>query len=121
MSYRSDTTDGTSRRVIDQAIGVLVGLRGCSPEQAFTEIIEVMDQTGLGIGTISAELVQLAGDLESTTHAHELDVWTDLIGLHRTLVTWPARHRTGRLGQAPAIGHGPGDLVRHAGTEQHLR
>lgn len=121
MTYKSDTTDSTSRRVVDHAVGVLVGLRGCTPDQAFAEIIEVMDQTGLGIGTVSAELVALAGDQDSTTHAHELNSWTDLIGVHRTLVTWPARHRTTLPRQAPTIGHGSRDIPRHVGTSQHLR
>ena len=55
--YRVDKSDNTSRRIIDHAIGVLIGLRGCSPEQAFAELIDVMDQTGLGTGTVSTELV----------------------------------------------------------------
>lgn len=92
MVHRVDKPDSTSRRVIDHAIGVLIGLRGCSPEQAFAELIEVMNRTGLGIGAISTELVTLACEAESTTHAHDLNAWEDLIGLHRTLVSWPARH-----------------------------
>jgi hypothetical protein len=95
MVYRVDVdkSDRTSRRVIDHAIGILIGLRGCSPEQAFAELVDVMDRTGRGIGTISNELVALAGEAGSPTNPHDLHAWVDLIGLHRTLVTWPARHR----------------------------
>lgn len=87
-------SDTSSRRVIDQAIGVLVGLRGCSPEQAFAELVEAMQRTGLGIGTVATELVGLACEAHSTTCTPRLDSWVDLVGLHRTLVTWPARQHT---------------------------
>ncbi len=93
MGYQLDNTNSTSRRVIDHAIGILVGLRGCSPEQAFAELVEVMERTGLGIGTISAELVSLAAGAGPRAHVQDFGAWADLVELHRTLVTWPARHR----------------------------
>jgi len=41
MSYRVPRDD-TSRKVIDRAIGILVGLRGCSPDDAFAELVRVV-------------------------------------------------------------------------------
>lgn len=70
-------SDKTSRRVIDLALGVLVGLRGYPPEEAFVELAEVVRQTGVGVGTIAAELVALAGGATSTTHAQNLNAWAD--------------------------------------------
>ena len=54
MSYR--VVDDTSRRVIDVAIGILVGLRGCSDQAAFDELVRVVHQTGIGIGRLAADL-----------------------------------------------------------------
>ena len=59
MSYRA--REDTSRQVIDVAIGILVGLRGCSERQAFDELVRVVHQTGIGIGSLAAGLVALAG------------------------------------------------------------
>lgn len=39
MNYRAE--DRTSRRVIDVAVGILVGLRDCSQRQAFEELVAV--------------------------------------------------------------------------------
>ena len=77
-------SDSSSRRVIDLAVGVLVGLRGCSPEEAFAELVEVVRETGVGIGTIATELVALAGGATSTNHAQDLSAWADLIRQRRT-------------------------------------
>ena len=44
MSYSGPRADDTSRKVIDTAVGVLVGLRGCPPEEAFGEIVRVLLQ-----------------------------------------------------------------------------
>lgn len=60
MAHLAPLTDDRSRKTIDTAIGVLVGLRGCTPEQAFTELVRVVHQTGIGIGSISSGLVAMA-------------------------------------------------------------
>jgi hypothetical protein len=78
-----DHSDGTSRRVIDLAVGVLVGLRGCSPEEAFVELVEVVRQTRAGIGTIATELVALASGATSTNPAQDLSAWAELIRQRR--------------------------------------
>jgi len=84
MGNRMDHSDGTSRRVIDLAVGVLVGLRGCSPEEAFVELVEVVRQTGVGIGTIATELVALASGAKSADPGQDLGAWADLIRQRRT-------------------------------------
>jgi hypothetical protein len=48
MSYRVSRDDDMSRKVIDRPIGILVGLRGCSPDQAFAELVRVVHRTGIG-------------------------------------------------------------------------
>jgi hypothetical protein len=76
MSYR--VGDDTSRRVIDVATGILVGLRGCSDHEAFSELVRVVHQTGVGIGRLAAGLVALASGSASTEHAEASAVWGEL-------------------------------------------
>jgi hypothetical protein len=77
----------TSRRVIDLATGVLVALRGCSEREAFEELAAAVQRTGVGIGSLAAALVALAGGrpgpVPNTSQA--LDVWGDLLaaGVYR--------------------------------------
>ncbi len=78
MSYLNPPSD-RSRKVIDTAIGVLVGLRGCSPEEAFAELARVVNQTGIGIGTIASGLVALASGSTSAEHAEVFNAWDALI------------------------------------------
>jgi hypothetical protein len=77
MSYR--VVDDTSRRVIDVAIGILVGLRGCSDQAAFDELVRVVHQTGIGIGRLAAGLVAVASGSSSAEHVEAFTVWGDLI------------------------------------------
>lgn len=80
-------TDATSRRVIDIAIGILVGLRGCSERQAFDELVSVVRETGLGIGRVAGGLVALAAGSASADDAEVFTVWGELIrGARRVAV-----------------------------------
>ncbi|MCT7660393.1 ANTAR domain-containing protein [Mycobacterium deserti] len=79
MSYRTSRTHDTSRKVIDTAIGVLVGLRGCTPEVAFAELVQVVRQTGIGIGSIAAGLVAVASGTASADNAEAFNAWGELI------------------------------------------
>jgi hypothetical protein len=81
MSYRA--SEDTSRRVIDVAIGILIGLRGCSEREAFDELVRVVNQTGVGIGTLAAGLVALAAGSSSAEHAEAFSAWGDLIRRER--------------------------------------
>ena len=82
MSYRGPRADDTSREVIDTAIGILVGLRGCSPEDAFAELARAPDR--IGIGSIATGLVALASGSSSPDHAEAFNAWGELIRHGRT-------------------------------------
>jgi hypothetical protein len=84
MSYR--VADDRSRRVIDVAIGILVGLRGCSDQAAFDELVQVVHQTGIGNGLLAAGLVAVASGSSTAEHAEAFTVWGDLID-HARLVS----------------------------------
>jgi hypothetical protein len=77
MSYRAG--HDTSRRVIDVAIGILVGLRGCSDREAFDELVRMVNQTGIGIGRLAAGLVAVASGTSSSEHAEAFTAWGGLI------------------------------------------
>jgi hypothetical protein len=77
MSYRAG--QDTSRRVIDVAIGILVGLRGCSEREAFDELVRVVHQTGIGIGSLASGLVALASGSSSVGDADAFTVWGELL------------------------------------------
>jgi hypothetical protein len=83
MSYSRIRAEDTSRRVIDVAIGVLVGLRGCSQREAFDELVRVVNQAGIGIGSLAAGLVAVASDASSAGHAEALTAWGELISRGR--------------------------------------
>ena len=77
MSYRAG--DESSRRVIDVATGILIGLRGCSDIEAFDELVSAVRQTGVGIGRLAAGLVALASGSSSAEHAEADAVWGELL------------------------------------------
>ena len=77
MSYR--VAEDTSRRVIDVATGILVGLRGYSVHEAFDELVLVVQQTGVGIGRLATGLVALASGSSSAEHAEAFTVWGELL------------------------------------------
>lgn len=75
------TAQPNSRRSIDVAIGVLVGLRQCSAREAFEEIAKAVHETGIGLGQMSRALVELAsGSGESFAHrAEAVVIWGKLV------------------------------------------
>jgi ANTAR domain len=79
MGYTAPYPDATPRKVIDVAIGILVGLRGCSQREAFDELVRVVHQTGIGIGSIAAGLVGLASGSSTADHAEAFNAWGELI------------------------------------------
>lgn len=64
MSEVGRQSDVTSRRVIDVAIGILMGLRGCSEQQASEDLFGAVHDTGIGLGTIARALMDLVDDSE---------------------------------------------------------
>ena len=81
--------DLSSRTVIDVAIGVLVGWRGCSQREAFEELVGAVRETGVGIGSIARALVELAcGADQSAPHrAVALRLWGDVMPRRSALVS----------------------------------
>ncbi|KXW67676.1 hisitidine kinase [Mycolicibacterium phlei DSM 43072] len=73
--------------MIDHAVGVLVGLRGCSPDEAFAELVRVVRQTGIGIGSVAAGLVAVASGSASAEHAEAFAVWGELVARKRITVS----------------------------------
>lgn len=87
MSYNRLRADDTSRIKIDVAIGVLVALRGCAPDQAFAEMVRVVHRTGIGIGSIARALVDLAGGSSGTSaeYAEAFNAWGELLARARRI------------------------------------
>jgi len=75
MSSSTRYFDDTSRKVIDVATGILVGLRCYSPGEAFEELVSVMNRTGVGIGSLATGLVALAGGGSSAGHDEAFTAW----------------------------------------------
>jgi hypothetical protein len=89
MSLQGSHTGDTSRRTIDRAVGVLVVLRGCAPDDAFAELVRVVQRTGIGLGAIARGLVDLAAGASGSTaeYAEAFNAWGELIaGARRTPV-----------------------------------
>ena len=83
MSQRA--TAHTSRREIDVAVGILIGLRGCSDRAAFDELVGVVRDTGIGIGAIATGLAALASGGSSAGHDEAFAAWGDLVARRRVL------------------------------------
>lgn len=84
MNFRA--ADDTSRQVIDIAVGILIGLRGYSRREAFDELVRVVHQTGVGLGSLAAGLVAVASGSSSAEHAEAFAAWGELIGRRRRAV-----------------------------------
>jgi hypothetical protein len=73
------TNGETSRRVIDVAVGVLIGLRGYSEQEAFDELVGVVNRTGIGIFSVAASLAALATGSSSADDTEAFNAWGELI------------------------------------------
>lgn len=72
--------DLLSRRSIDVAVGILVALRRCSEDQAFTEIAAAAHRMGLPLGEVTRALIALAhSDHSPGAHRDEASsIWGGL-------------------------------------------
>ncbi|HUO38537.1 MAG TPA: ANTAR domain-containing protein [Mycobacterium sp.] len=72
----------SSRQIIDVAIGVLIGLRGCSQREAFGELADAVRSSGTGLSATAQALVALAsGTLAPSQHGQEaIRRWGHLFG-----------------------------------------
>ncbi|WP_123023412.1 ANTAR domain-containing protein [Mycolicibacterium stellerae] len=87
MSEVGRRGDPASRRVIDVAIGILMGLRGCSEQQAFDELVAAVHHTGVGPGALAEGLVGLVDGSQAPSPHQSAAIgrWGDLMG-HRVSV-----------------------------------
>lgn len=66
-----------SRRDIDVATGILIGLRGYSERDAFDELVSATHRTGAGITAVARSLIAVAGGRRDPGPVYEaaLDLW----------------------------------------------
>jgi hypothetical protein len=71
----------SSRRVIDLAIGILMGLRGCSEKDAFDDLASAVRETGVGLGSLGAALADVVAYPEGSYpyRAEALHMWGYLL------------------------------------------
>jgi hypothetical protein len=65
MTELGQRGDPASRRVIDLAIGILMGLRRCSERDAFDDLVAAVHETGIGPGALARALVGQVGGSEA--------------------------------------------------------
>jgi hypothetical protein len=73
------TNGEASRRTVDVAVGILIGLRGCTDREAFDELVGVVNRTGLGIFSVAASLVAIAAGSSSADDSEAFNAWGELI------------------------------------------
>ena len=80
--YPCHRSDGHSaRKHIDVAIGVLIGLRHCSEQQAFAAIATAVHETGIGLKGVCYALTTLAAGANDTqADAAALQHWRSVLG-----------------------------------------
>jgi hypothetical protein len=72
-------TAPASRRDLDVAVGILIGLRGCSEREAFEELVGVVNRTGLGLFNVAASLIAVAAGTSSADDTEAFNAWGELI------------------------------------------
>ncbi len=79
-----------SRRDLDVAIGILVGLRGCSEREAFDELVGVAHRSGQGAFNVARSLAAVAAGSSSPDDSEAFSAWGDLIRRARDARLAPA-------------------------------
>lgn len=81
MTQVDRRADAASRRVIDQAIGILMGLRRCSESEAFDDLVDAVHETGIGPAGLAEALTGVVGGKdEGVPHQSEaIRVWGHLL------------------------------------------
>jgi hypothetical protein len=74
-------------------------MQGYSDREAFDKIVRVVNQTGIGIGSLAAGLVALAGGASSAGHAEAFTPWGELLRRGRL---WTDRWRCDSPAPLPA-------------------
>jgi len=82
-------TGDASRRDLDVAVGILIGLRGCAEREAFDELVAVATTTGLGLFNVARSLSAIAGGSSSAEDSEAFNAWGDLIRRARAATLTP--------------------------------
>ena len=74
-----------ARRTLDRAEGVLVGLLGCSAEDAFMELVAAARDSHQRMSAITAALLDIASQSDAVSSAHDLvrERWGALLAARR--------------------------------------
>lgn len=79
--------DLQSRKQIEVAIGVLMGLRGCSPDEAVKDFLDAVHETGVSPGDLGRAMIDLASGQEPLSHrAEALQRWGHLLAQRGRIV-----------------------------------
>jgi ANTAR domain len=78
-SYRP--ADHRSRREIDMAIGVLMGVRRCSQQEALEALVCATRTTGVGLGGVSRALLDVISGDPAPSAGEAITHWNGLLGL----------------------------------------
>jgi hypothetical protein len=78
-SYRP--ADHRSRREIDMAIGVLMGVRRCSQQEASEALVSATRTSGVGLGGVSRALLDIISGDPAPSAAEALAHRNSLLGL----------------------------------------
>jgi hypothetical protein len=71
-----------SRHEIDLAIGVLMGIRRCSEQEALDALVGATRASGVGLGGVSRTLLTvISGDVEPTAADEAVAQWNAVLGL----------------------------------------
>jgi ANTAR domain-containing protein len=70
-----------SRREIDMAIGVLMGIRRCSPQEALEALAGATRASGVGLGGVSRTLLDVVSGDPQLAADEALAHWNSLLGL----------------------------------------
>jgi hypothetical protein len=90
------------RREIDVAVGIIVGLRGCSEHDAFDQIADVVRRSEVPLSKTADALVALAAaDCEQTTPAaaEATRLWSEMLPAVSRVVDNRPRERFGHAGR----------------------
>jgi hypothetical protein len=74
--------DHRSRREIDLAMGVLMGIRRCSAQEALQALVDATRASGLGLGRVSHTLLTVvSGDAAPAAADEALAHWQTVLGV----------------------------------------
>ncbi|MEE3062647.1 MAG: ANTAR domain-containing protein [Actinomycetota bacterium] len=80
-THRYRPADHRSRREIDMAIGVLMGIRRCSQKEALDTLVRATRASGVGIGGVSRTLLDVVSEGPEPSTDDAIAHWNALLEL----------------------------------------